>query len=122
MSTQPQNDATFNDIQNMVLNTLKQIAEQLQNASMLTVTTNVKVVDPAAPGNPVVIEEAAKTVMKLDGDRNQWIPVLKTENNTLQVYQQIADLHNKALDDSIAYREKAAEILLEFLRTGKLPG
>lgn len=120
MSNQTQNEITFNDIQSTMLSTLKEIADQLKQATELKVITNVRVIDPASSGTITELE-AAKTVMKLDGDRDQWIPVLKTENNTLEVYQAIADLHNKALDDSIAYREKAAEFLLEFLRTGKLP-
>lgn len=120
MSNQPQNESTYNEIQSLVLSTLKEIANQLKQAAELVVITNVSVIDPANPGNPVNLE-AARTKMALDGDREQWIPVLKTENNTLQVYQAIADLHNKALEDSIAYRENAAKSLLDFLRTGKLP-
>jgi hypothetical protein len=120
MAEEQKKEATYNDIQSMVMNTLKEIAEQLQNATVLTVSTKVWMIDPANPTKSVELE-AAKTTMKLDGDRDQWIPVLKTENNNLMVLQSIADLHNKALDDSIAYREKASTLLLDFLRTGKLP-
>jgi hypothetical protein len=119
-ANQASGDPSFDKIQNQLLAALHNIAAQLEKAVQLSVTTNVRIIDPANPSQPIEIE-AAKTEMEFDGDRKQWIPVLKTENNTLKVYQDIADLHNKALDDSITYRQKAAEFLLDFVRTGKLP-
>jgi hypothetical protein len=115
MSDQPGNTQE-NNIQQYILEAMNKLAAALKDAAELNVVTNVYIIDAENPNRKASELEAAKTIMKMDGDRDQWIPVLKRENNVLEVYDAIAEIHNQSLNEAIEYRKQALEMVLEFLR------
>jgi hypothetical protein len=100
---------------------LQSLAKALDDAATLTVTTSVKIMNPDDPAatasNPETV--VAKTVMKIEGDREILLPVV-ADGPAFAIPQAVYDAHQKNLDDAIAYRKDIVQMLVEFVKTRRI--
>jgi hypothetical protein len=100
---------------------LQTIAKALQDAATLTVTTNVKVMNPDNPALTAAAPETevVKTVMKIEGDRMMVLPVIAGAAD-FTIPKEIIEYHQRNLDEAIAYRKEVVGMLVEFVKTRRL--
>ena len=99
---------------------LQAIAAAISDAAGMHVLTQVQVFDETNPtAKPKGPFDLAKTEILLDGDRNVVVPVF-FDTGELRVPQAVYDLHEKNVQEAMAYRTQVLQMLVDFVKTRRV--
>ncbi len=105
-----------NELENSIRNAAETISKYIADVSTLTVETRYVEIGTA---NTVNFDQAlpiARTVIRLDADSSEIIPMLRTEKGTLEVDATLLDIHNRNVASGIEYRARMLGALLTILQ------
>jgi len=99
---------------------LEKVAKALADASVLTVETRYKVVDPANPDDLDNSTLAVHTEIELDGDHKAVLPVTRTATGGIEIDEALLDFHLRNVQVAITYRAGIVSALLDVVRRRSL--
>jgi hypothetical protein len=98
-----------------VKNAAQKLADALQDAATLTVKTEY--VEAAAPGGAPSTPITLTTVIKLDADSTNSVPVTRVEGVGVQVNTDLYNIHASNVQAATEYRLRVLNALLEAVKT-----
>lgn len=99
---------------------LQALAAALSDAAGMQVVTQFQVLDENNPGaQPKGPFDFAKTEVLLDGDRNVLVPLF-FDTGDLRVPQAVYDLHEKNVQEAMAYRKEMVQMLVDFVKSRRV--
>jgi hypothetical protein len=105
------------DLETTVRNAAQKFAKALEDAAELTVQTEyVEVGDQGAVDFETGRKPIARSVIKLDGDTEVIIPVVRTDAGALEHDATLLDLHLSNVSSAIEYRSSLLDALLSVVR------
>lgn len=104
-----------NEITQALKNTATKIAEYVDNISTMSVQTNYVLVGGGADATQL----EAKTVVKLDGDSTNTVPLVKGPDGNVTVDQELFEIHKANVATAVDYRSRMIAALLNALQALK---
>lgn len=99
---------------------LQKLADAVSDAAGMQVVTQLQVLDENNPGTkPKGPFDFAKTEILIDGDRNVLVPVF-FDTGDLRVPQAVYDLHEKNVQEAMAYRREVIQMLADFIKSRRV--
>ena len=90
----------------------EKVAQYLNDAATLTVTTNT--VEVAGDGKAVL---AAKTVISLDGDNTSAVPIVKNDDGKPSIDTALYELHMQNVAAAVDYRARILDSMLDVIKS-----
>ena len=104
----------------VIRDTLQALAAALTDAAGMQVVTQFQILDENNPGGkPKGPFDFAKTEILLDGDRNVLVPLF-FDTGDLRVPQAVYDLHEKNVQEAMAYRKEVLQMLVDFVKSRRV--
>ncbi len=105
-----------NEIETSLRNAAETISKYIADVATLTVETRYVEVGNAGAVNLDQAQPAARTVIRLDADSAEVVPMQRTEKGNLEVDATLLDIHNRNVAAAIEYRAKMLASLLTLLQ------
>lgn len=101
--------------ENSIKNTAQKLAEALQDAATLTVKTDF--IEPAPAGGAQTTPISLTTIIKLDADSTNDVPVQRVEGVGLQVSMDMQQVHTSNVKAAMDYRVHILNALLDAVKS-----
>ncbi len=105
-----------NEIETSLRNAAETISKYIADVATLTVETRYVEVGSAGTVSLDQAQPAARTVIRLDADSSEVVPMQRTEKGNLEVDATLLDIHSRNVAAAIEYRAKMLASLLTLLQ------
>ena len=104
------------DLETSLRNAAEKVAQYVANVATMTVETKSVLVAADGAADFSAAKPIARTVVKLDGDSENIIPLRKGGDAALQVDTSLLELHQANVRAAIDYRARMLDILVGILK------
>ncbi len=105
-----------NEMETSLRNAAETISKYIADVATLTVETRYVEVGNSSTVNFDQAQPVARTIIRLDADSSEVIPMQRTAKGNLEVDATLLDLHSRNVTAAIEYRAKMLASLLTLLQ------